>query len=140
MAVVICKGTVVKQTIASVLTAVAQVISVDVGDTKVETFDSTTLDATGSSKTKTATGYAEPGDVSMELFLDPALAGHQAITDEITTPPTSGTVWNLVFADSANTVWPFTVAGNSIGATVDMGDGLKASVTLELASMITWPT
>ena len=79
MAKVKCKGTVLQQEISSVFTAVAQVISIDIGETKTETWDSTSLD-TGVGKTKSQTGYAEPGDVSFEIFFDPALAGHQAIT------------------------------------------------------------
>ena len=140
MAIAICKGTVVKQTISSVLTAVAQVISFDFSETSVDTFETTALDTSGASRTFEATGYATPGDATFELFFDPALAGHQAITDEITTPPSGGTVWNVDFADAATTTWPFTVAGNSIGVTVDMNDGLKASVGLKLASMPTFPT
>ena len=86
------------------------------------------------------TGYATPGDITMELFADPALTGFQAITDEITTPPSGGTVWNIVYADAGTTVWPFTVAGNSVGVQVAMEDGLKASVGLKLAAMPTFPT
>ena len=44
MAIVICKGTVYKQTISASLTAVAQVISLDESGAEAQTFDSTTLD------------------------------------------------------------------------------------------------
>lgn len=138
MAKVKCKGTVLQQEISSVFTAVAQVISIDIGETKTETWDSTSLDTSGAGKTKGQTGYAEPGDVSFEIFFDPALAGHQAITDLVTTPAENN--WKVIFADTGSTELPFASAGVGFGATVDMGDGLKASVSLETTGLPTYAT
>ena len=138
MAKVVCKGTVLQQEIASTFTAVAQVISVDIGESKTETFETTCLDTSGAGKTKAATGYAEPGDVSFELFFDPVLSGHQAITDLVTTPAEND--FKVIFADDANTELPFTAAGVGVGITVDMADGLKASVTLETSGLPTYAT
>ena len=136
MAKVICKGTVIKQTISMSLTAVAQVISIDHSGAESETFESTTLDTSGAGKEYLATGYSEGGSVDCELFYDPALAGHQAITDEITTP--SEVDWEITFADS--TAAAFTTAGTSFGFTVDMSDGLKGSISLKLDQLMTYPT
>lgn len=138
MAKVKCKGTVLKQDISSVLTAVAQVISIDIGESATETYETTSLDTAGAGKTFAATGYADPGDVSFEIFWDPALAGHQSLTDDITTPAERD--YQIVFADVGATDMDFTSAGIGFGATVAMNDGLKASVTLKTSGLPTYPT
>lgn len=138
MAKVICKGTVIKQTISMSLTAVAQVISIEHSGAEAETFDNTTLDTTGSGKEHLATGYTEGGSINLELFWDPALAGHQSITDELTTP--SEVDWEMTFADSGVTTMAFTVAGTGFDWSVDMADGLKASISLKLDQLPTYPT
>jgi len=138
MAQVVCKGTVLKQTISSVLTAVAQVISLEVAESKGETYEADTLDNSGAGIPKKPTERAEGGDVTGELFFDPALAGHQAITDLITTPALC--VWNIVFADSGSTVLAFTSASVGLGVNVDLADGLKAPFTLELDGIPTFAT
>lgn len=138
MAKVVCKGTVLKQEIASSLTAVAQVISIDHDGAEAETFDSTTLDTTGAGKEYTATGYAEGGSVGFDVFYDPALAGHQSITDDVTTPAERN--WELTFADTGTTSSAFVAAGTGFGFNVDQNDGLKASVSLKLDQLMTYAT
>lgn len=141
-----CKGTVVKQTIAMSLTAVAQVISIDHSGAESGTWDGTTLDTetvTSSNGIEwLPTGMSEGGSVDLELFYDPALTGHQAITDEITTltPDLNGVPWEITFSDTPATTAAFTVAGTSFGITVDLADGLKSSVSLKLDQHMTYPT
>ena len=138
MAIVKCKGTVLQQEISSAFTAVAQVTSLDHSGTESETFESTSLDTSGAGKTYSQTGYTEPGTLSGELFYDPALAGHQAMTDLLTTPADQN--WKVIFADTATTEYPFTGAGIGFDFTVDMSDGLKASFSVQLDGLGTWPT
>ena len=138
MAKVICKGTVLKQDIASTLTAVGQVISLEYSGCESETYDATTLDTSGAGKEYAPTGYTEGGSMDFELFLDPALAGHQAITDDLTTPAERD--WSITFADSGTTEWTFTGAGLSFGVTVDMDDGLKASGSIKLDQLPAFAT
>ena len=138
MAKVICKGTVIKQTISMSLTPVAQVISIEHSGAEAETFESTTLDTTGAGKEYLATGYSEGGTVDFELFMDPNLSGHQSITDEITTP--TEVAWEITFADGGATTAAFTAAGTGYGWSVDMNDGLKASISLKLDQLMTYPT
>ena len=76
--------------------------------------------------------------VAAELFFDPALAGHQAITDNITTPATNA--MKIIYADTAATNQAFTAAGVEFGVTVAMEDGLKASVTYTVSGDPGWPT
>lgn len=138
MAIVKSKGTVLQQELAMTYTAVAQVISMEQSGAESETFESTTLDTSGAGKTYAQTGYSEPGTVSAELFYDPALAGHQAITDLLTTPADQN--WKITFADSGTTEYPFTGAGVGFDFSVDMADGLKGSLSIQLDGLGTWPT
>lgn len=137
MAIVVCKGTVYKQTISASLTAVAQCISLDESGCAAETFDSTTLDG-GVHKTYAHTGYSEPGELSGELFYDPALAGHKFFASLITTPVTNAQ--QIIFADTGVTTKSFTGVGMEWGYTVDMGDGLKAKFKTKITGNPGWPT
>lgn len=140
---VVGKGTVIKQEIGSVLTAVAQVLSWNHTGAESETFESTTLDS-GVGKEYQATGYSEGGSCDFEIFLDPGLTGHQALTDEITTPiradGTSGCDWSVTFTDDVSTpsAWEWTSAGVSFGTTVAMNDGVKAQITTKLTGLMAY--
>ncbi len=123
------KGTVLKQSIASVLTPVAQVISLDISGIETETFECDTLDNTSAGILYQPTGRSEGGSTSGELFFDPALAGHQAMTDIIITPAL--TPWEIVFADTATTPWSISGAGLSFGVAIVMNDGLKSSFEIK---------
>ena len=137
MAIVKCKGTKLQQTVSASLVDIAQLLSIEHSGSGSETFDSTTLDG-GVFKTTALTGYSNPGTVAAELFYDPALAGHQAITDNITTPATNA--MKIIYADTAATNQAFTAAGVEFGVTVDMADGLKGSVTYTVSGDPGWPT
>lgn len=138
MAKVVSKGTVLQQELSMVFTAVAQVISLEQSGAESETFECTTLDTTGAGKEYGSTGYTEPGSVNFEIFYDPALAGHQAISDLLVTPAAQN--WKLIFADTGTSEYPFTGAGISFDVTVAMNDGLKASGAIKLNGLGTWPS
>lgn len=134
MAKIVCKGTVLKDTISSVLTAIAQVISLDHAGAGSLTYDSTTLDG-AVAKTYDLTGYAEPGKITGELFYDPANSTHKNFQNRIgysTNAPTS-TVMNLVMADAGVTTMSFTSTGVTLGLTVDMASGLKAKFEITIS-------
>jgi hypothetical protein len=137
MAKVKSKGTILKQSIASVLTAVAQLTDISYSGGEVETFDATTLDGSVG-KAYSQTGYAEGGEFQISGFFDPALAGHQAITDIILAPANCD--WSVTFADAAPTTWTFTTAGVSFEFTVAMADGLKFSSTLKVTGLPAYAT
>ena len=138
MAKIITKGSVVQQTITTTLTDVAQVIDFGHAGCSVETYDGTTLDTSGSGREKHPTGLVEPGTFDFSCFFDPALAGHQAITDDITTPVER--VWAIKFADAATTTATFNAAGTGFGFTGVLEDGLKADVSLTLDQLMTYPS
>ena len=138
MAKVPSKGTVLQQEISSVFTAVAQLTEISQGGIESETYDATTLDTSGAGKEYSQTGYSEGGTVDISGFYDPALAGHQAITDLVTTPADQN--WKIIYADTGTTECPFTSAGLSWETTAAMADGLKFSSSLKVDGLLTLPT
>lgn len=121
------KGTTLQQTISSVLTDVAQVISLDLSGEGSLDYDSTTLDGLVY-ETKELTGYSAAGNVKAELFFDPALAGHQAIVALITTPATC--VWKLKYSDAGPSSLTYTSTALGLDQKVVTNDGLKATLTM----------
>jgi hypothetical protein len=146
MAIVKTKGTLLKMCIAGgTLATIAQMISIDVAEAKTETYDATTLDQAGVGKVKKPTGYTDGGSISGELFFDPALAGHQTITDILLAPSIPVGEEHLVdggitFADTATTAWTFVSSGVGFGVAVAMNDGLKGSVSFECGDVIGYAT
>ena len=137
MAVVKCKGTKLQHTVSASLVDIAQMLSLEHSGAGSETFESTTLDG-GVYKTFAQTAYSNPGTVAAEIFYDPALAGHQAITDLVATP--ADNAMKIIYADTAATNQSFTAAGVEFGVTVAMEDGLKASITYTVDGDPGWPT
>lgn len=141
MAFIRCKGTALQVTVATVLTEIAQVISLDLPEAETETYEADSLDNENAGIPYKPTGRAEGGSVGYEMFLDPALAGHQALTDLLTTPTDiEDLALQIVFADSDATEWPMVAAGMSLGGTVALNDGLKASGNFKLDGMVTFPS
>jgi len=137
MTKIACKGTVLQQEIGTVYTAVAQIISLDLPEMESETFDADTLDVATAGIPYQPTGRTEPGSLSGELFYDPALAGHQALLELLTTPAAEN--WKIIFSDTGVSEWTFSSAGLSFGGTVALNDGLKGSFSLKLADLPSFP-
>jgi hypothetical protein len=125
LAIVKCKGTKLQHTVAASLVDIAQLLSIEHSGSGSETFESSTLDGS-TYKTFAPTGYSNPGEVSAELFYDPALAGHQAITDLIATPATNASLSRRLACSSGRP---------SIWAT----DSRAASLTPSLATRVGLP-
>jgi hypothetical protein len=138
MAKIRVKGTVVKITIATVLTAVAQITEFSHDGAESETYDATTIDTSGAGKEYSQTGYTEGGNFNFSVFYDVDLAAHQAITDLLTTP--ADCVWSITFTDATPATCSFTSAGVSFGFTGAMNDGLKAGVGLKLTGLLAYTT
>jgi len=136
MAKIPVKGTVIKQEISSVLTAVAQITEFSSSGTESETYDATTIDTSGAGKEYAPTGYSEGGSFDFGMFYDPGLAGHQAITDLVTTPAECN--WDITFADTGGSNSTMTSAGVGFNFTGAMNDGLKADVSLKLDQLIAY--
>lgn len=136
MAKIIGKGTVFKSTISAMLTAVAQVNSISTSGFASQTFEGTSLDS-AVGKEKPLTGYSEPGTVEVEMFFDPALAGHQFYTDSITVPVTIA--HSITYSNTSHTTL-FTSSGIDFGHTIAMDDGVKATLSFTVTGLPTFPT
>ena len=133
-----CKGTALAQEIASSYVTVAQVISLELPTVESETFEADTLDNTDAGIPYQATGRTEGGSCSGELFYDPALVGHQNLTELLRVPQDEN--WQITFMDSEDSTWTFTGAGFSLGGTVALNDGLKATFSIKLDGIPTFPS
>jgi len=139
------KGTVIEQASGTTYTAVAQVTGFSISGIETETYDSRTLDGTAGVEYD-PTGYVEGGSVTFDLLYDPALAGHQAITDlavaaHLTTNGLANDVnWKVKFANTASTELTFVSSGISVDITGDATDGLRSSITLKCDGCPVLPT
>ena len=130
------KGTLLKVTISSVLTTLAQVIEIDKAQDQGEAFDADTLDNTSAYIPKQLTGRASSGDISGTLFYDPANTTHQFITDTIAAPV--AVAGSILLSDATNS-HTFSIVAFGMGLAARMNDGLKAPFTL-IVNTTAWPT
>jgi hypothetical protein len=75
----ISKGSVLSADVATVLTAMAEVISIDHSGAESETFKYTNLNTSGAGHEYLATGYSEGGTVDAEIWFLPATASQQIL-------------------------------------------------------------
>lgn len=139
MAILRSKGTLLKLSIASVMTTIGQMISLDLPEAENETFEADFLDNTAAGIPYKSTGRSEGGEVGYECFLDPAMASHKFLTSLINTPAAAGTAGKIVFADATPTEWGFTAAGVSLGGSAALKDGLKGKGKIKLDGLPTYP-
>jgi hypothetical protein len=137
MAQLKCKGTVLEREIASVYTAVAQVLSIDLPKMQSETYEADTLDNANAGIPYKVTGRTEGDSVGFELFFDPALTGHKGMLALLTTPAAQN--WKVKFADAGPSTWTIPSSGFSFGGKVDMKDGLKAQCSFKVDGLPTFP-
>lgn len=142
MAIIRGKGSVFEVEVASTLTAIAQLMSIDLPEHEAENFESDTLDNADEGIPYTATGRVEGGSVGLEGFLDPALSSFQILTDLLNTPvlTSTGDGGNITFADTAGTDWPFLIASISLGGSIALNDGVKFTSSIKLNGTISFPT
>lgn len=139
MAIMVGKGTALQESIASVYTAIGQIISIDLPECENETFEADYLDNTVAGIPYQASNRSEGGSVGFEIFYDPALASHRKITDKIINPVTTGTNVKVVYSTTTNTVI-MSVAGFGIGGTVALNDGVKATCSGKLSGVPAFTT
>lgn len=134
----ICKGTVLYLEIATVMTAVTQLLDFEVGAQDPEVFETRTLDG-GVAVGQQATGYTSQGDITGNVFYLPSEATQQFIAS-VSQDPTTEVNGKVVLTDSGSTELPFTAAAIGIGPlTVAMNDGLKSGITIKPAGLVTFP-
>jgi len=131
-------GVVLQGGVATVFTAIAQVIEASESDRGGETFESTSfdspVDSNGNVGKETAyNGILNPGKASFMIFFDPTLAGHIALLAAATTFFN----WKIVFPASGGACCIFDSCVAKFGRDYKMGDGLKMSVDLTLTGLVT---
>lgn len=131
------KGTTLQQTVATAFVPIAQVISLDFSGMESETFEADSLDNADAGIPYQPTKRTEGGSVSGELFFDPALQGQNNMQFLLTDPEAEA--WKVIWSDAATTEWPFAGAGISFGPKAALNDGLKASFSIKLNGLPTFP-
>lgn len=127
------KGSVFSVSVASVLTAVAQVISIDLPEQKMETVETDTLDNEDAGIPHDPTGRSEGGEAKAEVYLDPA--SHGFINDWL-----EETDYTLMKKDcgiqfgggDSPSTWAFTAAGCSLGGKIALNEYIKGTLGLKL--------
>ena len=135
MSVLKCKGTTVQAEVSAVLTDLAQVISFSGPGAEVETFEADYLDNTDPGIPYLPSGRVEGNSFDFELWLDPALAGHKNLTDKIDAPAVES--FKLIFSDA--TEWAFDGIFQSLNPSGALADGLKASCSVKLDGIPSYP-
>ena len=138
MSLIKTKGTVFSMGLGGASAAIAQVISLDLPKTKVETFEADTLDNTDVGIPKKSTGRVDGGSVSGELFLDTSI--HTVLTGFLAAPPDpaddpQGTA-SITFGGGGS--MSFEICGIELGGTVALNDGLKGDFSCELDGTATF--
>ena len=138
MSIIKSKGTVFSMGVGGASAAIAQVISLDLPEQAVETFEADTLDNSGVGIPYKSTGRVEGGSVGGELFLDTAV--HTVITGFLAAPPDpdddpQGT-GSIAFGGGGTL--SFEIAGVSLGGSVALNDGVKGSFNCKLDGVATF--
>ncbi len=126
MAVAKCKGTLLKITISSVLTTVAQCISLQPPGWAPKGFETMTLDQAGVGEGRDLSGYVAGKDFDAEIFWDPGLASHAALLALSTTPAKNA--MEIVFVNDDASLIDWTNAELECTPAVAMADGRKMKV------------
>ncbi len=127
------KGTLLKATISTVLTTIAQRVSIDGPEWTVGTAETTNLDS--ANKTYRPT-LPDPGKVTGTLEFDPQDPTHLFLIGCMTTPVV--VVWNLVFEDADNTVFSFSGFLTKLKPTgMEVESNLEAEFEIQLTGAIT---
>lgn len=144
MAVIKSKGSVLSLTIASALTPIAQILSLDAGDVESETFEADYLDNGSPGIPYAPTGRVEGGKVNGELFFDQSLAGQAGYMALIAAPPSSGSAGTLSLGGSSSStrsgLMSFVGAGFGMGLALALKDGVKGKFNIKVSGLPTFST
>ena len=142
MALIKSKGTVLNLGIAGASAAVGQMISIDLPEMEVETFEADTLDNTNAGIPYKATGRIEGGSVGGELWLDPmvsstAIRGFLVSGAANLTPAAASNTASVVLGDESTTC-TFNTAGMSLGGAVALNEAVKGNFSAKLDGIPVW--
>ena len=128
--------------IAGASAAVGQMISIDLPEMEVETFEADTLDNSNAGIPHKASGRIEGGSVGGELFLDPmvsstAIRGFLIGGAANLTPAAASNTASVVLGDGSTTC-TFATAGMSLGGAVALNEAVKGNFTAKLDGIPVW--
>ncbi len=142
MAFIKSKGTVLNLGIAGASAAIGQMISVDLPEMEVETFEADTLDNSNAGIPYKASGRIEGGSVGGGLWLDPmvsstAILGFLVSGAANLSPSAASNTASVVLGDGSTTC-TFNTAGMSLGGTVALNEAVKGNFTAKLDGIPVW--
>ena len=142
MALIKSKGTVLTLGIAGTGAAIGQMISIDLPEMEVETFEADTLDTSGAGIPHKASGRIEGGSLGGELFIASAssmsyILGFLTSGASSLSPAAASNTASIVLGDLSTTL-TFALAGMSLGGTVALGEAVKGTLSAKLDGIPVW--
>jgi hypothetical protein len=136
MAVNFGQGTVLKATISSVLTAIAQVLEITGPEVNVGSKDKTNL---GDVSKRKRPQLPDSGPVSFSIQYDPADATHTFLTTQVNTWPQPLEVWEVDFNTGSPHKASFLAFLSKFGPKgMNEEDNLEADCELVIDGLVTW--
>lgn len=144
MGLIKSKGAVLNLGIAGASAAVGQMISIDLPEAEVETFEADTLDNANAGIPHKASGRIEGGSVGGELFLDTAAAMSPILgfltngAANLDPAADANTASVVMTAGTTNLTCTFNTAGMSLGGTVALNEAVKGNFSAKLDGIPVW--
>ncbi len=144
MAFIKSKGTILTLGIAGAGAAVGQMISIDLPEAEVETFEADTLDNTNAGIPHKASGRIEGGSVGGELFmaaasdLAPIVGFLTSGAANLAPDAAVNTASVAMTAGTATLTCTFNTAGMSLGGTVALNEAVKGNFSAKLDGLPVW--
>lgn len=127
------KGTVVKATIATVLTAIPGIISIDVSGEESETEEIRVLDG-GAPLEMDSTGFVKARAWTLELYYDAANSVHAFLKTSMRTPV--NVVCTLTYTDAGPVTETQTCTGIAWSEKVESSGRVKATCKLQMSGAV----
>lgn len=130
------QGTVLKATISSSLTAIAQVLEIDGPGIEVGTIETTNLGSTSKSR---RAQLPDSGKITATIQYDPTDTTHQFLTTTILTWPQAAITWELLFPSAVGSHnYQFSAILTKFAPKgFNEEDNIEADIELELTGTIT---
>lgn len=136
MAVMKSKGTVVKVTISSVLTAVPAITTIDKSGEETETMDTRTLDG-GIGLTLAPTGFVKPCTMTLSILYDAANTVHAFMKTTMRTPANLPNAVTLTYTDAGPVVETHSCVGIGFDESMDGTKPVEGKVKLTMSGLAT---
>lgn len=99
--------------------------------------DTTTMDSSSNYRTSVP-GLGDPGDITLPMMYDPALASHKILAEAALNRTTK--VWTVYHGSSTGDTDVFSAWVKGIGREIPMDNMITADVTLHITGIPGWTT